>query len=92
MIFLISKCRRLIFLEMIKQEYLICARHQQPSRKILHKVPCVGENHGKNGLLCTILFIRHIRQSFAGEFGIRGLSKNIYRTLFIGFFYISDDG
>ena len=30
---------------------------------------CVGENHGKNGLLCTDLYIRHIWQSLVGECG-----------------------
>ena len=35
----------------------------------MHKIPCVGHNHGKNELLCTDFLVRHIRQSFAGESG-----------------------
>ena len=40
-----------------------------PLSEILHKIPCLGENHGKNGLLFTDFLIRHIRQSFTGESG-----------------------
>ena len=35
----------------------------------MYKIPCVGENHGKNELLSTDFLVRHIRQSFASQSG-----------------------
>ena len=69
MTFLKSKYGWLILHEIIGQKKLIRTLHQPPLREILHKIPCVAENHGKNGLLSTDLLVRHIRQSFAGESG-----------------------
>ena len=65
---LISKCRRLVFQEMIRQEWLICTPPPTSIKiKFAWDTLC-GENHEK-WLLCTDLFIRHIRLSFTSESG-----------------------
>ena len=38
-------------------------------------IPWLGENHGKNRLLCTDFLIGHILQSFAGESGNKSSLK-----------------
>ena len=48
-------------------------------------------------VLCYIFFfildLSHFLNCFSNILNLyRGLSRNIYCTLFIGFFYISDDG